>query len=144
MYRARRRRLLLGVALILLLADAAAQLHGSAVHSRVLPSRARHDPSAAAVSWPVQGEAAFVLGNAPVTANPDQQPVPIASLAKVMTAYLLESLASATGVPAAGPSRTAGGPGRAPTTWVHRLLLARHRITDHPGSEGPLDPEEHA
>ena len=88
MYRARRRRLLLGVVLILLLADAAAHLHSGAVHPLVPPSRARNDPFPAAVSWPVQGQAAFVLGDGPVTASPDQQPVPIASLAKVMTAYL--------------------------------------------------------
>jgi D-alanyl-D-alanine carboxypeptidase (penicillin-binding protein 5/6) len=42
-----------------------------------------------AVTWPLQGQAALVLGNGRPAASPDQQPVPIASLAKVMTAYLI-------------------------------------------------------
>ena len=40
------------------------------------------------VSWPQQGQAALVLGNGRPAASPHEQPVPIASLAKVMTAYL--------------------------------------------------------
>jgi D-alanyl-D-alanine carboxypeptidase (penicillin-binding protein 5/6) len=40
------------------------------------------------VGWPQQGQAALVLGNDPPAASPHEQPVPIASLAKVMTAYL--------------------------------------------------------
>ena len=40
------------------------------------------------VRWPLQGQAALVLGNGRPAASPDEQPVPIASLAKVMTAYL--------------------------------------------------------
>lgn len=42
----------------------------------------------AAARWPRHGQAAFVLGAGRPAASPDQQPVPIASLAKVMTAYL--------------------------------------------------------
>jgi D-alanyl-D-alanine carboxypeptidase (penicillin-binding protein 5/6) len=38
--------------------------------------------------WPLRGQAAFVLGNDRPAASPHQQPVAIASLAKVMTAYL--------------------------------------------------------
>ena len=45
--------------------------------------------SVSAVSWPLQGQAALVLGNGRPTASPDEQPVPIASVAKVMTAYLV-------------------------------------------------------
>ena len=41
-----------------------------------------------AVGWPLQGQAALVLGNRRPAASPGEQPVPIASLAKVMTAYL--------------------------------------------------------
>jgi D-alanyl-D-alanine carboxypeptidase (penicillin-binding protein 5/6) len=41
-----------------------------------------------AVSWPPQGQAAFVLGDGAPTVSPHEQPAPIASLAKVMTAYL--------------------------------------------------------
>ena len=40
------------------------------------------------VRWPARGQAAFVLGNGRPAASPHEQPVPIASLAKVMTAYL--------------------------------------------------------
>src|SRR5262245_14692786 len=46
--------------------------------------RARQTP----VSWPRRGQAAFVLGNGRPAASPGQQSAPIASLAKVMTAYL--------------------------------------------------------
>jgi serine-type D-Ala-D-Ala carboxypeptidase (penicillin-binding protein 5/6) len=38
--------------------------------------------------WPQQGQAALVPGNDRPAASPHEQPVPIASLAKVMTAYL--------------------------------------------------------
>jgi D-alanyl-D-alanine carboxypeptidase (penicillin-binding protein 5/6) len=40
------------------------------------------------VSWPQRGQAAFVLGNSGPAASPHERPAPIASLAKVMTAYL--------------------------------------------------------
>jgi len=39
--------------------------------------------------WPRGGQGAYVLGGGPPAASPDQRPVPIASLAKVMTAYLV-------------------------------------------------------
>lgn len=38
--------------------------------------------------WPQQGQAAYVIGDGRPAASPHQHPVPIASLAKVMTAYL--------------------------------------------------------
>jgi serine-type D-Ala-D-Ala carboxypeptidase (penicillin-binding protein 5/6) len=38
--------------------------------------------------WPGRGQAALVLGNGRPAASPHEQPAPIASLAKVMTAYL--------------------------------------------------------
>ena len=41
-----------------------------------------------AVRWPRQGQGAIVLGNGRLAASPHEQPVAIASLAKVMTAYL--------------------------------------------------------
>ncbi|MGZ4236586.1 MAG: D-alanyl-D-alanine carboxypeptidase family protein [Solirubrobacteraceae bacterium] len=56
---------------------------------------ARHRPdgkgrrSLSAVRWPWRGQAALVLGNDRPAASADEQPVPIASLAKVMTAYLI-------------------------------------------------------
>jgi D-alanyl-D-alanine carboxypeptidase (penicillin-binding protein 5/6) len=46
----------------------------------------RADPPA--VNWPQSGQAVFVLGDNRPSASPYQQPAPIASLAKVMTAYL--------------------------------------------------------
>jgi D-alanyl-D-alanine carboxypeptidase (penicillin-binding protein 5/6) len=39
--------------------------------------------------WPIHGEAAYALDAATVVASPKQPTVPIASLAKVMTAYLV-------------------------------------------------------
>jgi D-alanyl-D-alanine carboxypeptidase (penicillin-binding protein 5/6) len=90
-YRARRRRLLLGVLLVLLLADTAGQFLNDTGHVRMRTARARNDHRrtyVSAVSWPLRGQAALVLGNGRLAAGPGEQPVPIASLAKVMTAYL--------------------------------------------------------
>jgi serine-type D-Ala-D-Ala carboxypeptidase (penicillin-binding protein 5/6) len=39
--------------------------------------------------WPRRGQGAYVLGNGRPAVSPNQQPVPIASVAKVMTAYLV-------------------------------------------------------
>src|SRR4051794_22683669 len=39
--------------------------------------------------WPVAGQAALVVGAGTVESRPDQQPVPIASVAKGMTAYVV-------------------------------------------------------
>jgi D-alanyl-D-alanine carboxypeptidase (penicillin-binding protein 5/6) len=39
--------------------------------------------------WPAQGQGAYLLGDGQPAVSPHQQPVPIASLAKVMTAYLV-------------------------------------------------------
>jgi hypothetical protein len=84
----RRRGALVGAALVLLLDHAAL---GS---SRSRPSAARHvlnDKDRAGrswVRWPLRGQAALVLGNGRPAASPHEQPAPIASLAKVMTAYL--------------------------------------------------------
>ena len=44
--------------------------------------------SLSALRWPRRGQAALVLGNGRLTASPHEQPAAIASLAKVMTAYL--------------------------------------------------------
>jgi D-alanyl-D-alanine carboxypeptidase (penicillin-binding protein 5/6) len=90
-YRARRRRLLLGVVLVLLLAHTAGQLLNDTGHVRMPTARTHNDPrrtDVPAVSWPQQGQAALVLGNGRPAASPHEQPGPIASLAKVMTAYL--------------------------------------------------------
>jgi D-alanyl-D-alanine carboxypeptidase (penicillin-binding protein 5/6) len=43
----------------------------------------------ASTGWPSHGQAAFLLPGEPVQASPDERSVPIASVAKVMTAYLV-------------------------------------------------------
>ena len=74
--------------LALLLAHAAFAGAGHLLNgkARLLNDKRRTDRSA--VSWPQQGQAALVLGNGRPAASPHEQPAPIASLAKVMTAYL--------------------------------------------------------
>ncbi len=89
MYRARRRRrALLGAVLAVFLAHTALaavrQLFGG--DARILIDT--HRAFGPAVVWPQQGQAALALGNGRPAASPREQPVPIASLAKVMTAYL--------------------------------------------------------
>ena len=80
--------MLLGAVLALLLAHTAFAAAGHLLsdNGRVLNDQGRTYLSA--VRWPQQGQAAFVLGNGRPAASPHEQPVPIASLAKVMTAYL--------------------------------------------------------
>jgi serine-type D-Ala-D-Ala carboxypeptidase (penicillin-binding protein 5/6) len=73
---------LLGAAFALFLAQAA-----FARVSHPLNDKGR--TYASPVSWPQQGQAALVLGNGRAAASPHEQPAPIASLAKVMTAYLI-------------------------------------------------------
>jgi D-alanyl-D-alanine carboxypeptidase (penicillin-binding protein 5/6) len=87
--RRRRRRALVGAVLVLLLAHAAfagSSRSRSAAAGHVLTDKDRADRSS--VRWPLRGQAALVLGNGPPAASPREQPAPIASLAKVMTAYL--------------------------------------------------------
>jgi serine-type D-Ala-D-Ala carboxypeptidase (penicillin-binding protein 5/6) len=90
-YRARRRRLVVGVVAAVLLAHTAGQLLNDAGQVRTPTARARNDHRrtyVSAVNWPPQGQAALALGSGRPAASPDEQPAPIASLAKVMTAYL--------------------------------------------------------
>jgi len=88
-YGRRRRGAVVGAALVLLLAHAA--FAGSS-RSRSAPARhGLNDKDRAdlsSVRWPLRGQAALVLGDGRPAASPHEQPVPIASLAKVMTAYL--------------------------------------------------------
>lgn len=46
-------------------------------------------PASAHTVWPAQGQAAYVLGHGAVRAGPNQHVAPIASMAKVMTGYLV-------------------------------------------------------
>jgi len=88
-YGRRRSRPLVGAALVLLIAPAAfagSSRSRSAAARHVLNDRDRADLSS--VRWPLRGQGALVLGNSGPAASPHEQPAPIASLAKVMTAYL--------------------------------------------------------
>jgi D-alanyl-D-alanine carboxypeptidase (penicillin-binding protein 5/6) len=80
-HRVRRRRGLLGAVLTLCLAATAFAAAG-----HPLNDNGRTDLSEA--RWPQQGQAALVLGNGRPASSPHEEPVAIASLAKVMTAYL--------------------------------------------------------
>jgi hypothetical protein len=73
-YRVRRRRVLLGAVLALLLAATAFAAAGHALNDK-------GRTYLSAVRWPQQGQAALVLGNGRPAASPHEQPVAIASLA---------------------------------------------------------------
>jgi D-alanyl-D-alanine carboxypeptidase (penicillin-binding protein 5/6) len=85
LYRPRRRRgVLLGVMLALLLAAAAF------VAARHLLNDNDKDRAYLSTNgWPSSGQGAYVLGNGWPAVSPHEQPVPIASVAKVMTAHLV-------------------------------------------------------
>jgi D-alanyl-D-alanine carboxypeptidase (penicillin-binding protein 5/6) len=88
-YGRRRRSALVGAALVLLLAYAA--FAGSSRSRSAAARQVLDDTNRAELpldSWPRRGQGAIVLGNARAAASPHEQPAPIASLAKVMTAYL--------------------------------------------------------
>jgi D-alanyl-D-alanine carboxypeptidase (penicillin-binding protein 5/6) len=99
-YGRRRRRVLLGAVLVLLaatlfpavhhlLSNAAggsSQLNGKG-GSSVFDAQDRGYLSTD--GWPLDGQGAYVLGNGRPAVSPHEQPVPIASVAKVMTAYLV-------------------------------------------------------
>jgi serine-type D-Ala-D-Ala carboxypeptidase (penicillin-binding protein 5/6) len=84
----RRRRALLGAILALLLAATAFAAAGQLLNGNTYPLNDKGRTYVSAVRWPQQGQAALVLGNGRLAASPHEQPAPIASLAKVMTAYL--------------------------------------------------------
>ena len=79
--RRHRRRLVTGLVVLLVLTMAAAVL---AV--RTLDGRRAY---LSTDGWPKQGQGAYQLGTGRPAASPDQHPVPIASLAKVMTAVVV-------------------------------------------------------
>jgi serine-type D-Ala-D-Ala carboxypeptidase (penicillin-binding protein 5/6) len=49
----------------------------------------KHRAYLSTVAWPSRGQGAYVLGDGRPVASPHQEPVPIASVAKVMTAYVV-------------------------------------------------------
>ncbi|MHB8242765.1 MAG: D-alanyl-D-alanine carboxypeptidase family protein [Solirubrobacteraceae bacterium] len=61
---------------------------GSVPHGRGRILKEKGRPHQTPVSWPQHGQAAFVLGSGRPAASPHEQPAPIASVAKVMTALL--------------------------------------------------------
>jgi serine-type D-Ala-D-Ala carboxypeptidase (penicillin-binding protein 5/6) len=69
------------VGFALLLAATACAATGNLPHGRA-------EIRLTTVGWPAQGQAALAVADDRPAASPDQRPVPIASLAKVMTAYL--------------------------------------------------------
>lgn len=84
----RRRRALVSAVLVLLLARTAFAAAGHLLSDNAGVLNVNHRTYGSAVRWPQRGQAALVLGNGRPAASPDEQPVPIASLAKVMAAYL--------------------------------------------------------
>jgi D-alanyl-D-alanine carboxypeptidase (penicillin-binding protein 5/6) len=79
---------LLVTVLALVLAHAALAGAGHPLNRKAHPPHGNGRTYVSAVSWPQQGQAALVLGTGRRMASPQEQPVPIASLAKVMAAYL--------------------------------------------------------
>jgi serine-type D-Ala-D-Ala carboxypeptidase (penicillin-binding protein 5/6) len=85
-HRTRPRVLRAVLALILVAAPVAVAHHLLAGHARPLGQGTSSILPRG--KWPAQGQAAIVVGGGRPSASPDQGPAPIASLAKVMTAYL--------------------------------------------------------
>ncbi|MBS1868158.1 MAG: D-alanyl-D-alanine carboxypeptidase [Actinobacteria bacterium] len=82
LHRRRRRRALLGAALVLLLA-------ATAFPGLRHPLDGRDRSYLSTDGWPRRGQGAYVLDGGRPAASPHQRPVPIASVAKVMTAYVV-------------------------------------------------------
>jgi D-alanyl-D-alanine carboxypeptidase (penicillin-binding protein 5/6) len=80
--------LLLGVMAALLLGYTAFAAARHPLEDKRLAGNQTGHISLSSVRWPERGQAALALGSGRPAASPDQQPAPIASLAKVMTAYL--------------------------------------------------------
>jgi CubicO group peptidase (beta-lactamase class C family) len=93
----RRRALLVAVLALLAVTASAASQHpldqgrSSILHEKGRTSVLddRHRPYRSTEGWPLVGQGAYVIGNGRPAVSPHQHPVPIASVAKVMTAYLV-------------------------------------------------------
>jgi len=87
--RGRRRRRYAMVASALVVAGVASWQTADALAPRAAPSVRAGGPGWAAVQWPAQGASAAAVGGGRIHATGATQPVPIASLAKVMTALVV-------------------------------------------------------
>jgi len=85
-----RRRALFAAALVLLAAAAlVAPRHLPNDDALVNDSSGAERAYLSTDGWPLQGQGAYVVGNGRPAVSPRQHPVPIASVAKVMTAYVV-------------------------------------------------------
>jgi serine-type D-Ala-D-Ala carboxypeptidase (penicillin-binding protein 5/6) len=87
-YSARRRWALSGALLALLLAATTFAASRAPLNSKHRTSADERRVYTPAVGWPARGQAALALASGRRVASPHERPAPIASLAKVMTAYL--------------------------------------------------------
>ncbi len=78
--------MLLGAVFVLLLAATTFAGPRHLIDDKLRPPGASY---ASTDGWPSVGQEAYVLANGRVAASPDEQPVPIASVAKVMTAFVV-------------------------------------------------------
>jgi serine-type D-Ala-D-Ala carboxypeptidase (penicillin-binding protein 5/6) len=88
----RRRRTLLGAVLALLLCTTAFAAPGHLFdgdRTATVLHDAKHRTYLSTDGWPLRGQGAYVLGDGRPAVSPHQRPVPIASVAKVMTAYVV-------------------------------------------------------
>ena len=141
----RRRRVLLGAGLVLLLAHTAFAAARHLLTGTVRIADDNHWTSVSALRWPQRGQAALVLGNGRPAASPHEQPAPIASLAKVMTAYLTLKRYPLSGAQdgftiTVTAAQVAGrGPGRRPAP-VGRGGAGRRGADRAPAARGAADP----
>jgi D-alanyl-D-alanine carboxypeptidase (penicillin-binding protein 5/6) len=85
-------RALLGAVLALLLTTTAFAAPGHLLNDGAGARSPLDDKGPSHLSthgWPLRGQGAYVLGNGRPAVSPHQRPVPIASVAKVMTAYVV-------------------------------------------------------
>lgn len=90
--RGRRRALVaIVVVMVALFIAAGARVAASRVLASIPPigSPTRSTSYTSTGGWPAQGQGAYVLGDGVPAVSPNEKPVPIASVAKVMTAYLV-------------------------------------------------------
>jgi D-alanyl-D-alanine carboxypeptidase (penicillin-binding protein 5/6) len=93
--RIRVRRIRVAVLLVVVVAFAAALGHRLTASSSSTPAssigvlRSQHRGAVPSVVWPADGQAAVQIGQSLVQAGPNQHAAAIASVAKVMTAYLV-------------------------------------------------------